>query len=347
MVEINGTVFGNEKYKNGETIFRVNHVMESLTFSSMRDVCIKVNFHGYEDVFKTCMAIEYAKEFTDSITVQVINFFMVDKLADFKRLINQLGIEDNKITIHKSYNHDYHMSNKDYTCDGALKFNGDASIGEFLLYDTRVNSRLVYMYYIPYARMDRVVADKIFAFKYFANIINSFKFAAVYAYDTHNATTQLINRLTVLSIYDVLEKVINAAEPDIICYPDSGAYNKYSKELVDLVDDYKLSSLYAVKLRDDIEHEKILKYSLNIDGVDLTGKKVLIIDDICSTGGTIIKAATALKEHGAGEIDVYVSHCENSVFSGPLFASGLINKIYTTNSLDRNKDCELIKVYNI
>ena len=62
-----------------------------------------------------------------------------------------------------------------------------------------------------------------------------------------------------------------------------------------------------------------------------------MIDDICSYGGTMFYSAKKLKELGAGDIDMYVSHCENSILdkeSGHLFDDPeLIHMVYTTDSI--------------
>lgn len=343
MVLLNGVAFGNEQYKNGETIFRTE---KSLVEDRVADIRVKFGEAG--DIFRICMAVEYAKEYANirDIKVEVSNFYMVDRLDAFLSLLYQLGLKEKQVSVHKAYNYSYNTRIKEEKTE-ELRFSGDASIAEFLLNKISSTDRGAVMYYLPYGRMDRVVADKIFAFKYFANIINSFNFYGVYTCDTHNDTSLLINRLTVMTIYDVLERVLHNCKPDVICYPDSGAYNKYSTYLEDLLDEFGVTSIYAIKLRDSVEHENIVRYSLNKGDIDLTGKKVLIVDDICSTGGTIIKAALALKENGAKEIEVYATHCENSVFNGPLFTTNLISKIHTTNSLDRDRDCSMIEVYNI
>ena len=47
---------------------------------------------------------------------------------------------------------------------------------------------------------------------------------------------------------------------------------------------------------------------------DVTGKKCIIVDDICDTAGTLCKAALVLMEHGATEVHAYITH---GVMSGP------------------------------
>ena len=65
----------------------------------------------------------------------------------------------------------------------------------------------------------------------------------------------------------------------------------------------------------------------------ISGKDVLIIDDICSKGDTVIHAAEALKACGANDIYFFVTHCENTILKNKVLENDLIKKVYTTNSI--------------
>ena len=63
-------------------------------------------------------------------------------------------------------------------------------------------------------------------------------------------------------------------------------------------------------------------------------KNILIVDDICSRGGTFYHSAKALKAAGAKSVNLYVTHLEETVTLGDLASSdGLIDHIYTTESI--------------
>jgi len=49
---------------------------------------------------------------------------------------------------------------------------------------------------------------------------------------------------------------------------------------------------------------------------DVTGKDIVLIDDICDTGGTLAKAASLLKEKGATSVRALITH---PVLSGPAY----------------------------
>lgn len=199
----------------------------------------------------------------------------------------------------------------------------------------------LYMPYIPNARMDRVKnQDEIFTLKYFAQFINSMDFDRVIVLDPHsNVATALIDRVDPLVPARYVHQAITAIrETDLVMvYPDEGAMKRYSGM-------FMLPYVFGVKKRDwrsgRIE-------SLDIVGKDLSDyKTALICDDICSKGGTFLHTAKELKQRGVEKIYLFVSHCENTILDGEFINSGLVNGIFTTNSIFR-KNHPLITVFDV
>ena len=62
-------------------------------------------------------------------------------------------------------------------------------------------------------------------------------------------------------------------------------------------------------------------------------RQVSDMEDICFCCGTFYYAAQKLKELGAKDIYLWVSHCENTILDGELIKSGLLKRIYTTDSI--------------
>lgn len=88
-------------------------------------------------------------------------------------------------------------------------------------------------------------------------------------------------------------------EKPIILAPDKGAEN-FAKEIATIIDtDYD----YLEKVR--LSPEKVETKPKNIS---VKGRKVVIIDDIISTGGTIVNAINILSEQGAKSVDVFCVH---------------------------------------
>ena len=111
---------------------------------------------------------------------------------------------------------------------------------------------------------------------------------------------------------------------EALFFPDEGAMKRYSEHAT-------IPYAFGMKKR-DWETGKIL--GLDIINADvIKGKNILIVDDICSRGGTFYHSAKALKEAGAANISLYVTHLEETVLIGDLPESGLIDHIYTTKSI--------------
>ncbi len=197
------------------------------------------------------------------------------------------------------------------------------------------------MPYCPHARMDRVKnKNEFFTLKHFADVINSLNFSEVRVYDPHsNVCTALINNVIVTYPVNEINKTLKEINSDNIVafYPDEGAMKRGT--------DY-LSGAYAFGIKKrDWQTGKILGLELMNKEV-VKGKDILIIDDICSRGGTFYHSAKALKEAGANNIYLYITHCENTILEGELLTSGLIEKVYTTNSIF-TKEHEKIEVFEL
>lgn len=189
------------------------------------------------------------------------------------------------------------------------------------------------MPYCPHARMDRVkTSEDVFTLKYFCEVINSLHFDLVVIEDPHsNVCTALLNNVDVVTPKASVNKVIKMIDDDslVMFYPDAGAMKRYS----DLTD---LPFAYGEKKR-NWETGRI--ESLEVIGKEnIAGNAVLIVDDICSYGGTFARAAKALREAGAVAVYLYVTHCEDNIHNGDIFKNGDIDCVYTTNSIYTGKN---------
>jgi len=195
----------------------------------------------------------------------------------------------------------------------------------------------LYMPYIPNARMDRTkTKEDVFTLKYFAGIINSLNFDSVISLDPHSSVScALFNNFYEETPKYFIDKAIYDCRPDILFYPDEGAMKRYS-------DMTSKPYTFGIKKR-DWETGKIR--GLDVVG-DVKGSNILIVDDICSKGGTFYHAAEKLKELGAKDIYLYATHCENTIFNGKVLTSGLIERVYTTNSIFTGEH-EKIEVFEL
>lgn len=188
-----------------------------------------------------------------------------------------------------------------------------------------VNLRLPY---IPNARQDRVKNDEdVFTLKYFCEIINSLNFQNVFVRDAHsNVALALLNNVREEPINFYIEKAINQSGAEALFFPDEGAMKRYSNLFKDM------PYAFGMKKR-DWKTGQIQGLDL-INPENIIDKKVLIVDDICSRGGTFYHSAKALKAAGAKNVSLYVTHCEETITLGELATSdGLVDHVYTTKSI--------------
>lgn len=182
------------------------------------------------------------------------------------------------------------------------------------------------MPYIPNARQDRKVSNRFFTLKTFSKIINKMQFNEVKVLDPHSdVSTALLDRVTleVPLIESYQFKV------DAIMYPDAGAAKKYTNRIYSKEANATQSIIIGNKKRN--AEGRIESYELLGFPDDEEIKSVLIVDDICSFGGTFIAAAKELKSRGVEHIYLLVSHCEENIFKGQLF--DYIDQVYTTDSI--------------
>ena len=81
---------------------------------------------------------------------------------------------------------------------------------------------------------------------------------------------------------------------------------------------------------------------MNVIG-DVKGKTCLIVDDIIDSGGTIVNAAKALKDRGAKEVYVYITH---GVLSGEAvnkIKKSVIRNLVITDTIDNNDKIKGVK----
>lgn len=194
------------------------------------------------------------------------------------------------------------------------------------------------MPYIPHARMDRVKSDEdVFTLKYFVEVINSLNFKIVWVRDAHsNVSLALIDNVVDTGVKSYIHKAVELSGANAMFYPDEGAMKRYS-------DNSELPYAFGMKKR-EWQTGKILGLDI-INTDNIVGKDVLIVDDICSRGGTFLHSAHALKAAGAKNVYLYVTHAENTMVYGEMYNDpNLVTHIYTTNSLFNKKNDVLNKV---
>ena len=129
--------------------------------------------------------------------------------------------------------------------------------------------------------------------------------------------------------YPEIGKYLKGKGIELILSPDEGRADN-AKRVADVVN---CEADFLVKERLDGETVKMTPKRL-----DAKGKKVAIVDDIISTGGTIVKAAEQLRKQGAAKI---YAVCTHGVFAGNAIPKleAVCDDICTTDTIENPKTC--------
>ncbi|MEF3190967.1 MAG: ribose-phosphate pyrophosphokinase [Campylobacterales bacterium] len=194
--------------------------------------------------------------------------------------------------------------------------------------------------YFGYARQDRKAAPRVpITAKLVANLMQEAGITRVVTMDLHAGQIQGFFDIPVDNLYgsiiflDYIKKK-NLKNP-IIASPDVGgvarARNFAGKLGLDMV--------IVDKRREKANESEVM----NIIG-DVTGKDVILVDDMIDTAGTIVKAAQVLKERGATSV---IACCTHPVLSGPAYErieKGALDELIVADTIPLRHSCSKIVV---
>jgi ribose-phosphate pyrophosphokinase len=132
-----------------------------------------------------------------------------------------------------------------------------------------------------------------------------------------------------IAAYPQIGKHLKSMGIQLILSPDEGRADN-AKRVADVVN---CDADYLVKER--LDGETVVMTPKNLD---VKGKKVAIVDDIISTGGTIVKAAEQLRKQGAAKI---FAVCTHGVFAGNAIPKleAVCDDVCTTDTIENPKTC--------
>ena len=205
-------------------------------------------------------------------------------------------------------------------------FEHEGEIMHLLQYYWVAGIKYVVIPYLPYGRQDKAVEnDQTFALHPFRAIFRRLlESRTVYTVDLHSAQyrAEFVN----IRPDALIEAAFDASGAETLVFPDLGARMRYH-------DVGRGPMVYFEKKRDAdtgritslrIEDETAKEY--------IQGKRILIADDICDGGMTFIKMAGLLKDMGAANVDLYVTHALLTKGVDVLYNAG-INTIHTAQTL--------------
>ena len=200
--------------------------------------------------------------------------------------------------------------------------------------------------YYGYGRQDRKVAPRApITAKLLADLITAAGANRVLSMDLHAGQIQgffnipVDNLFATPVLFDYMKK--NYIDGTVVVSPDTGGVERaraFGKRLG--------ASLAIIDKRREGPNEAEV---MNIIG-NVQGKRIIILDDMIDTAGTVVQAARAMKEAGALEVSIC---CTHPVLSGPALErieDSEIKEVIVTDTIplsDRAKTCKKIKVLSV
>lgn len=184
--------------------------------------------------------------------------------------------------------------------------------------------------YLPYSRMDRKVGGHLYTLKYLSDLINSLSFEKVFVLEAHShKTEELLENVSCISytkelLNHAMDMIQFNKDEDVIIFPDKGAKERYHNLLESDIDtlqgektrDFNTGDILGIHFEKDPEKEY---------------KRSIIVDDLCSRGGTFIQISELCSKFGINENFLAVTHLESNVYTGSLF--DVVSRVFTTDAM--------------
>ena len=197
--------------------------------------------------------------------------------------------------------------------------------------------------YFGYARQDRKAAPRVpITAKLVADMMQTAGVNRVVTIDLHAGQIQGFFDIPVDNLYgsiifnDYL-KNINLKNP-IIASPDIGGVAR-ARSVAKVLG---LDIVIVDKRREKANESEVM----NVIG-DVNGKDVVLVDDMIDTGGTIVKAARALKDRGATSV---IACCTHAVLSGKAYENlkdDALDKLVVTDTIPLKEPNDKIQVLSV
>jgi len=240
------------------------------------------------------------------------------------------------------------------------KYENDGSIFELLLFNSSMRQlgatyELV-IAYMPYSRMDRVEKQSTaFSLKTLTELLllQLTNVMSIKVFDPHSKVTlELLGKSTIEVSeleYSLADDVLANVdlEKSWVVFPDKGAAARYNYEKYpNVIICDKTRDFATGRIIDLVAH--VHKHNGLLENQVEGQFNVYIIDDLCSFGGTFVRAIDAsLKAINSLPNETYlvVSHSEDSIYKGQVFE--VFDKVTTTDSLLTNFDNEQLTVRHL
>lgn len=196
----------------------------------------------------------------------------------------------------------------------------------------------VVMPYMGYMRQDHIFRDgEAVSLSVMVKILESLKIDRFIGLDFHTVKVPQFFQIPVssLSALPLFAEEINErgwnTEDSVLISPDMGGLNRIQK-VSEILGHMPWTA--TVKNRDlDTGSIDISEFDGPLPVEQLSGKRAIIIDDMISSGRTIVQSAELLKKHGVKECYVFVSHPIFSAEAPVLLQESLVDGVFVTDGV--------------
>lgn len=197
--------------------------------------------------------------------------------------------------------------------------------------------------YLGYQRQDHVFRDgEAVSLEVIVNTMQSVGIDKVISFDLHTVKIPEVFSIPMvhLSGLELFAEEIKKNKWDgldtVLVSPDMGGIRR-----IEIISKMLKDMPYAT-----IEKNRDLTTG-HVEMTEITGEithRVVIVDDMISSGGTIVKAAAALKQKGAEEVYVFVTHPVFSAEAPKILQESVVDRVYVADSVFVPKEKEFQKL---
>lgn len=187
--------------------------------------------------------------------------------------------------------------------------------------------------YLPYQRMDHK-GSHVETVAIVADMLNRLQLKSLKICESHCDLSYFKNAISISLVEKLCKKVFAQIgfdpEQDILCFTDKSSLQRYAH--------LGKHSVRCEKVRDK---QTGLISTYNLFGTIPVGAKVVILDDIISTGDTLMHAIDELAKHTNQSFTIVCGHFEKNKYNQRLLARNDVAQIVSSNSLTRRSKNKL------
>ena len=187
--------------------------------------------------------------------------------------------------------------------------------------------------YLGYQRQDHVFREgEAVSLEVIAEILKAVGMTEAYSFDLHSPKIPEVfsvplHHLSALPVFaEKIKKDFNLKEI-VLVSPDMGGIRRI-KEISELLGNIPYATVTKNR---DLANGEI--NDSDLDG-DVRGKIAVIVDDMVSTGKTMVEAAEMLIENGALKVFVFATHGVFAKDSAKLLQHSKIERVFVTDTID-------------